>query len=370
VNTSTWGIYVHVPWCRVRCPYCAFYVQPDRHAAWSLWAEAVVREYRLRQSDFGGRANTLYIGGGTPSRLPIPDLDHLIGEISLQPGAEVTAEANPEDIEDTWLDGAVAAGVNRISLGIQTFNKRFARLLNRAHSVERASEVAARVSQAGLRSWSVDLMFALPGQTLDDLRVDLEQILAINPPHVSLYGLTIEAGTPFERARDRGQLVPPSDDLWREMYDLLVSRLENAGLKRYEVSNFAREGHRSQHNASYWKGCPYMGLGPSAHGLLPDGRRYVNIADALGYPSKVDPTASLDTPSPKEAAVDLLVSGLRATEGISLRKLGVPLRPEAISHLVRGGLLTHHEDQIALTPEAFPICDAVVGRLVEALQGG
>ena len=370
MSTSSWGIYVHVPWCRVRCPYCAFYVQPDRDAEWRSWTEGILREYRFRLPHFGGKAATLYIGGGTPSRLPVSDLERLIDGLSLQPDAEVTVEANPEDIDEAWLEGSQAAGVNRLSLGIQTFNSRFARLLNRAHSVDRAREVVAQVARADLRSWSVDLIFALPDQTLDDLRVDLEQVLAVQPPHVSLYGLTIEPGTPFERARDRGQLIPPTDDVWREMYDLLVEGLESAGLSRYEVSNFARDGHESAHNASYWKGAPYMGLGPSAHGLFPDGRRYINIADAVGYPGQTDPTASIDHPSPREAAVDLLVSGLRATEGISLRKLAVPLCPETVSGLVKGGLLTHRGDQLALTPAAFPICDAVVTRLVEALQGG
>ena len=365
-----WGIYVHVPWCRVRCPYCAFYVQPDRDAAWGSWADAVLREYALRVPHFGERAHTLYFGGGTPSRVPTADLARLGRAIDRVPGAEVTAEANPEDVDAAWLDGAMEAGVNRISLGIQTFNAAFARLLNRAHSVDRAKSVAATVAGAGLRSWSVDVIFALPGQTLEDLRVDIDRILEIEPPHVSLYGLTIEPGTPFERARERGALVPTTDELWREMYDTLVTRLEAAGLARYEVSNFAKSGHRSVHNAGYWEGRPYMGLGPSAHGLCPDGSRYVNISDAAGYPNCADPTGSIDRPTPRQVASDRLLSGLRSTAGIALDQLAVPIRPEPVEALVRSGLLEQRGDQIALTYEGFPIADAIVGRLVEALQGG
>ena len=370
MSTASWGIYVHVPWCRVRCPYCAFYVEPDRDAGWGRWADAILREYRWRLPHFGGLARSLYIGGGTPSRMPVDDLERLCTGIAVQPGAEITAEANPEDIDATWLDGAIAAGVTRISLGVQTFNPRFARLLNRAHSVTQAREVARAVGRSDLRSWSVDLMFALPGQTLEDLHLDIDRILEVEPPHVSLYGLTFEPGTPFERARQSGKLVPASDDTWRQMYDALVRRLEDDGLQRYEVSNFARPGHRSVHNASYWEGAPYMGLGPSAHGHRPDGARYVNLADAAGYGAAEDPTASLERPSPHEAAADHLICGLRSTEGIDLDRLAVPVRGQVVEDLVRGGVLQHRAGRIALTHEGFPIADAVVHRLVDALQGG
>ena len=363
-----WGVYVHVPWCRVRCPYCAFYVQPDRDANWPRWTEGIIAEYEMRKHRFPGRPSTVYLGGGTPSRLPIDDLEHLRRSIDLAPDGEFTAEANPEDVDEQWLSGAIAAGVNRVSLGIQTFNTRFARLLNRAHSVDQAREVASMVSGAGLQSWSVDVIFALPDQTLADLEVDIAEILAIEPPHVSLYGLTIEPGTPFERARDLGRLKPLDDELWRQMYDTLVSRLEAAGLHRYEVSNFARTGHQSRHNRGYWRGHPYMGLGPSAHGFRPDGSRYSNVKDARAYGTIDDPTEYEESPSRIEADTDLLISALRSVEGIQLSALTTNIRPSAIDDLVRGGLLSRDGDRLALTPEGFPIADAVMNRLVEALQ--
>lgn len=365
-----WGIYVHVPWCRVRCPYCAFYVEPDRDADWPGWTGGILREYNARIGDFEVGARTLFIGGGTPSLLPVADLATLVANIALEPGAEVSIEANPEDVDRGWLDAAITAGANRLSLGIQTFNPNFARLLNRAHSVKQAREVAEMVAQTDLKSWSVDLIFGLPGQSLADLHVDIDHVLATGAPHVSLYGLTIEPGTPFERARDRGTLIPASDELWRAMYDALVERLEAAGLHRYEVSNFARPGHRSRHNASYWQGMPYMGLGPSAHGFLPDGRRYVNIRNATGYSQLARPTDTIERPTPTQAAADRIISGLRAVEGIVVDDLPVAIRPGTIDMLVQGGVLSRSGERIALTPAGFPIADAVVNRLVEALQGG
>ncbi len=368
MSGATWGVYVHVPWCRVRCPYCAFYVQPDRDADWAGWTAGVIREYALRKSDFPGSARTFYIGGGTPSLLPIDDLVRLRRAVDLETDGEFSVEANPEDVDERWLDGALEAGVNRLSLGIQTFNADFSRLLNRAHSVDQATEVAASVAASGLRSWSVDVIFALPRQTLADLEIDIERILAIDPPHVSLYGLTFEPGTPFARAQQRRALIGPTDDLWRQMYDLLVERLEGAGLVRYEVSNFAKPGHRSAHNAGYWQGLPYMGLGPSAHGFLPDGSRYINVRDAAGYAGFADPTENRERPTVIDAAADRLISGLRCTEGVDLGELGPPIAASVIDSLVAGGLLYRQDDRIALTSAGFPIADAVVMRLVEALQ--
>src|SRR5690606_28964223 len=183
--------------------------------------DALLAEHARRAPEYGPRAETVFLGGGTPSRLPPAALRRLLAGLPRERGAEVTVETNPEDAEDAWLEAAAEAGVTRISLGLQTFDPARARLLNRASSVERARETARRGAAAGFRSWSVDLIFALPGQTLDDLEVDLGAVLETEPPHVSLYGLTFEPGTPFERARARGRLVPVRDELWRAMYDRL-----------------------------------------------------------------------------------------------------------------------------------------------------
>lgn len=367
-----YGIYVHVPWCRVRCPYCAFYVVPDRgDVPWEVFVDRLLAEYHDRRPAFGDAARTVFLGGGTPSRMPIPALTRLIAGLAREPGAEVSLEANPEDVDQPWLDGAIAAGVNRLSLGVQTLDPALARLLNRAHTVDQATALLGRVGRSGVRSWSLDLIFGVPGQTLADLRRDLEALLAYEPPHVSLYGLTIEPGTPFARGVERGTLIPAGDDLWREMYDHLVERLGQAGLDRYEVSNFARPGHESDHNRGYWHDRPYLGLGPSAHGYAPDGARWVNRKDLARYLAGDDPTETRDGPSAEGLASERLISGMRAREGVDLDQLAhrTGLRPDAnvVEALIRHGLLRREGPRIALALAGYPVADAVVVRLVDAL---
>ncbi len=371
LSANTWGAYVHVPWCKRRCPYCAFYVEVDRATPWEAFVDRVLREHAIRSPEFGERATTVFLGGGTPSRLPSAALARLVAGIPRVPGAEVSAETNPEDASAEWLDGALEAGVNRVSLGVQTLDPRFAALLNRAASVREAAETLDRVRSAGFRSWSVDLIFGLPDQTLDDLRADLDRLLAYGPPHVSLYGLTIEAGTPFERAHAKGTLEPADEDLWREMYDLIVATLRSAGIDRYEVSNFAKAGHRSEHNRLYWSDRPYLGLGPSAHGYAPDGRRWHNVADVGRYLVLDDPTEASELPEGDARATDLLVSALRSVDGLDRAHLGRTtgrrIAAGTVESLVRGGVLREEGERIALTDSGFPLADGISARLADAL---
>lgn len=383
LRDAPWGVYLHVPWCRRRCPYCAFYVEVDRGnrdepsaapsdaVPWDPFVDRIVSEYRSRAPAFAGPARTLFLGGGTPSRMPGPALKRLIAAFALVPGAEITAEVNPEDADARWLAEARDAGVNRVSIGVQTFDPQFARLLNRACTVDEARQTAARVASAGFRSWSIDVIFGLPGQTKADLDADLDRLLATEPPHVSLYGLTIEPGTAFERAFARGKLVPADGDLWRTLYDRLVERLAAVGIHRYEVSNFARDGHRSEHNRLYWTDAPYLGLGPSAHGYLPDGRRYANIANVGRYLAIDDPTETIETPSPRERALDLLISSLRYVEGLSLEHLArrTGLRPDdrTVRAMVRGRLLIEDPFVLRLTDDGFAVADGIAAKLADAL---
>jgi oxygen-independent coproporphyrinogen III oxidase len=373
--TAAHGVYVHVPWCRARCPYCAFAVEPGAAPPdWPPYVAAVLREHVRRRPAFSGRACTLYLGGGTPSRLPVEAVAALVAGLGAASPCwdEVTVEANPEDLHEAWLAGVMAAGVTRISLGVQSTVPEVARRLGRGHTQRRAAEAMALVAGCGVRSWSADLMFAVPGQTLAALDRDLDAILDAGAPHVSLYGLTFEPGTRFDaaRARGRGGVSPVDDDLWRTMYDRLVERLEAAGVRRYEVSNFARPGHRSLHNAGYWADRPYIGLGPSAHGYAPDGARWVNVPELARYLALDDPTESTERPGPEARATDRLVSGLRAVEGVDLAGLGVCVDERVVDGLVRGGVVRRAGSRIALTEAGFPVSDAVVRRLVDALRTG
>lgn len=368
------GLYVHVPWCRAICPYCAFAVRRDTSdTPWQAFVDRVLREAEQRADALNGLADTAFLGGGTPSRLPPAALARLLAGLPIAEQSEISAEVNPEDATIDWLSAAHRAGVTRISLGVQTFDPRFAKLLGRGHTSPQAAEAIRRIAAGGFASWSVDLMFALPGQTLADLERDLDALLRHDPPHVSLYGLTFEPDTPFERRRKSGRLKPPPDNLWRQMYDRIVERFSSAGLERYEVSNFARAGHRCAHNLGYWTGRPYLGLGPAAHGLAADGRRWSNLADPAAYLAADDPTLVSEQPTGEELAIDRLLTAMRCVDGIDLTELatqtGWAPDPASIEALTSGGLLRADGTRIALSDQGFPVADSVVGRLIATLRG-
>ena len=377
-NPRGFGIYVHVPWCRTRCPYCAFNVYPERDALWERWADGVVREWGARAPAFvhspEDRAHSVYFGGGTPSLARPEQLGTILAALPRAADAELTLEANPGGVDRERLAAWRQLGINRLSLGIQTFDERFARLLNRGHTVLEARALCELVADSGLPTWSVDVIFGLPGQSVDDLRQDLSAILALAPPHVSLYGLSYEPGTPFGRAHDQGRMRPLDPELWRAQYDLLVETLGAGGWERYEVSNFARPGHRARHNEATWRGGHYAGLGPGAHGFEPDGHRTVNRAEPADWLS--DWTATRELPSPLEAAIDLVLSTLRHREGLPLPWLEartahrVDLRAlRALLEPPRGAprLLLLERDTLRLSEQGFPLADGIVARVVDAL---
>jgi oxygen-independent coproporphyrinogen-3 oxidase len=323
---------------------------------------------RAREVAFAGCPATLAFGGGTPSRLSPEALGRLV--TALAPAGETSLEANPEDVTEGWLDGVLEAGVDRISLGVQSLRPHVARRLGRAHTVTQARAAMALLAASGVRSWSVDVLFAVPGQTLDDLEHDLADVLDAGPPHVSVYGLTIEDGTRFGRAHARGRFPAVAEDTWREMYDLLVSRLREAGLERYEVSNFARPGHRSMHNGLYWSDRPYLGLGPSAHSYGPDGARWVEARDLAAWLAGAP--QERERPDPVAAATDLLVSALRSIDGLDVAHLesrtGCTVDAAVVRRLVAGGLVRDEPGRLALTDAGFPLCDGIVARLAHGLS--
>ena len=367
--SATYGIYVHVPWCRTRCPYCAFNVYVDDKPPYERWRDGVLAGWADVASAFSGNAHSLYFGGGTPSLAPPALLQTIIGQLPLAPGAEITLEANPGATDAAMLQAFQQAGITRLSLGVQTWNRAHARRLGRGHTIEQTEQLLRDVAALGFNSWSIDLMFGLPDQTLAELETDLQRLLALEPPHVSLYGLSIEPNTPFAQAQDIGQLSLPDAETWRTQYDRIQAVLEGHGWERYEVSNYARPGHRAIHNEQVWRGGRYAGLGPGSHGFHPDGDRTLCAADWKEWDA--DPTPMRTRPTAEEAAVDYLLSSLRHIEGTQLDLLharGHTIGPQTLHTLKNHGLITFSRTKVQLLPEAFPLADGIVRRLISGLE--
>jgi oxygen-independent coproporphyrinogen-3 oxidase len=368
--SADFGVYVHSPWCARRCPYCAFYVVVDPAADHAAWAAGVQRDWAEEAPVFEGEAHSLYFGGGTPSLVDPSLLGGIAAALPLAPGAEVTCEINPGTVSAARLAALRGAGVNRASVGIQTFQPRHARTLSRGHTVGEAEALLALIRQAGFRSWSFDLIFALPGQSVAELDADLDALLRADPPHVSLYGLTFEPGTPLARARAAGRVEAVGEDLWAEMMARIVERLVSAGYERYEVSNFARPGHRAVHNGAVWRGGTYAGLGPSAHGFRPDGTRTVRPADLAAWSAGA--AAAVERPGADEAAADFVLSTLRHVEGTLRGPLRAAFHREVdlvpLAPLLHGGMLRATPDALQLGPAGWDLADGVIRAVLGALR--
>ena len=345
-------------------------MEVDRGPDWNGFVERLIQDWAFQKTWFEGTPKTIFLGGGTPSRLPVKALKHLCDSLVHEQTVEVSMECNPEDLDLPTLEAIRFAGVNRVSIGMQTLNERYARFLNRGCTTKFARELLSKVSRLQWNSWSIDLIFALPGQTEAELRADLETVLELGVPHVSLYGLTWEPGTPFKRALDSGKLTSVPDRAWRRQYDLIRETLSEAGLLQYEVSNFARPGHESLHNQLYWSDCAYMGLGPSAHGYLPDGRRTSHVSDIQQYLHEHTP--SLDRPSDEQHALDMIVGGMRSRNGLDLQRLrektGFTVPNVALTRLTQQEVIHWDGQRIAPTDAGFPISDAIVSHLATNMR--
>jgi oxygen-independent coproporphyrinogen-3 oxidase len=366
-----WGLYVHIPWCRSRCPYCAFntYVDPD--PPFQSYTHALIRQFEAHQLDFKGQPSTVFFGGGTPSLHPPGQIHDLIQAFGPKENAEITLEANPGTVNPDLLGEFLKAGINRISLGIQTFQPKHARFLNRGHSVADAKRLLSDVSRAGFRSWSADLMFALPHQSVADFQSDLDSLLACDPPHISLYGLTAEEGTPYTKALQAGQFPEQDEGLWEEMYDCAVERLSEAGLQRYEVSNWARPGHQSQHNNLYWRGRNWMGIGAGAHGWHPQGLRTVGHALPKQFMAQPTEWASQSKPLARERAIDYLLGALRHNLGVEysvLSQLGWRLNTEKLNHHVQNGLLLRDKNSVRVHGRGWKLINSLLLSVESALE--
>lgn len=316
------GIYVHVPFCKQRCSYCDFYTGlstqliPD-------YIEALVAELHKRKEYLPDkRIQSIYFGGGTPSVLNVQEFERVFQGISdvykLEPQAEITFEANPDDLTKEYLQQIKSLPFNRISIGIQSFDNEALQGINRRHTGEQAVEAVETAQQAGFDNISIDLIYGLPGQTVDNWERQIRKALQLGIQHISAYGLTYEEGTQLWLQREKGLLQSCPDEDMIAMYEILINELSRKGFEAYEISNFARAGYRSRHNSSYWKQIPYLGLGPSAHSFDLSSRQW-NVASTQQYIKALRQGSSFferEELSLRDRYNDYVMLSLRTSEGI------------------------------------------------------
>jgi oxygen-independent coproporphyrinogen-3 oxidase len=374
--TSGLHVYVHVPFCRYRCPYCAFYnVRPDEDRE-SAFLEGTAREigaWRAKGAFESASLDTLYWGGGTPSRLSASGTRRLaelsLGVAPLADELEWTVEVNPADVDEDRFAVYRELGVTRLSVGVQSFDEGRLRFLGRDHGGQRAREAVLGAAAAGFPEISLDLIFNLAVEGSEAAwRGDLETGLELPITHLSLYGLTIEPGTPFRRRTEAGERLTRADDGYGVEYLKACRAARRHGFEHYEVSSFARPGHRSRHNQAYWTGAPYLGLGPAAHSF--DGRRrWANVASLEGWSRALaeggDSREFVETLGPAERELESLYLGLRTARGVDEDH---PLlrRPEGqpvVEGLVERGRLRREGGRVTCTERGFLVLDAILTSL-------
>lgn len=352
------AVYVHIPFCPSRCDYCAFATWTDRHELRSAYTDACLRHIAEVQRQ---PADTVYLGGGTPSQLATADLLRLLEAIDTAPAAEITVEANPEDVSPQWALAAAEAGATRISLGVQSLDAHVLRGLGRRHDPAAARSAVAAIAAAGITSYSVDLIYGGAGETDGSWRATIKGILGLEPAptHVSAYALTVEAGTPLSRDPARH----PDEDVQAARYEIADRMLADAGLEWYEISNWARLGQESRHNLNYWLQGDYLAIGAAAHGHL-DGRRWWNLRTPERYIGAVergdDPVAASEHLDPAQRAFEALELSLRTSHGVPAAALPLGEDP-AFDRLVTPA--PDKSDRVVLTLTGRLLANQVALRL-------
>ncbi len=368
------AVYVHVPFCRRLCGYCAFYsVIPDDNIIQPL-VDALIREIDRSANLQNLAVKTVFVGGGTPTTLPPTQLQRLLKrlrELSIGDSiSEFTVEANPATVTPEIAKIMAEAGVNRVSIGAQSFDPADLAVLERSHQPAQVAKTVAICRQAGIARVNLDLIFAIPGQTLKSWRQSLDAALALQSDHLACYGLTFEPGTRLHDQLRQGLIDRPSQDLDADMFELLISTLTDAGYDHYEISNFARPGCRCEHNLCYWHNHPYLGIGPAAAGLI-DGIRYKNAEDVVGYTRDVlagqTPRREEERLTNEQRARETAMLELRLAEGIERAafqdryKLDPTVFFEsAIGKHTARGLLEVTDRHIRLTRAGLPLADVVI----------
>ena len=371
------GIYVHIPFCKQRCSYCAFY-STTLYNIKESYVDALCKEIAMRK-DYADNAHieTIYLGGGTPSTLSMEQLQKICNTIyatyPVSDTAEVTIECNPDDLTPDFLALLKRLPFNRISMGVQSFNDTQLKRLGRRHDAEKARQAVKNAREAGYDNISIDLIFALPGSTIAEWEHDLDSAIALHPDHLSAYNLTYEEGTPMHRALGRGDFTELSEEENVEQYQLLITKLKQAGYKHYEISNFALPGRESRHNSSYWSDTPYIGCGAAAHSYNGTSREW-NIADIREYIKGIENGErkfEIERLSEEERYNDTILTRLRTAKGIPLEWMKEKFSERLNSYMLKVaekeialGNLKEEDGHLSLTEKGIFISDAVIRELI------
>ena len=376
------SLYIHIPYCVSKCPYCDFNSHVVAEIPEAGYVDALLRElehYGAMEDWRERTVQSIFFGGGTPSTFKPQSIGKLLAWVAatfpINLDCEITLEANPGTVDSEKFFGYRDAGVNRISVGVQSFQPRLLQFLGRTHSADEARRALATVREAGFENFSLDLIYANPGQTLQDLEADLDAALAFQPPHLSAYNLTFEEGTPFHHEYRAGRMKSLGEEEEIAMAEMIQEKLSGAGLSRYEISNYARRGWHSRHNVNYWRSGDYLGLGAGAHSYrvdgsdLAQGRRWSNeknpgryMAQTLEAQPAVVETEAIEF---AKAAGEFMFLGLRMTEGIAVQKFAARFgKPPAdfypkIRDWVDGSLLEETAGHLRLTPKGLLVANSI-----------
>lgn len=382
------GLYVHIPFCERKCIYCNFY-SIETFEGKERYLRAVDREITMRADEIRARGvavgefDTVFLGGGTPSLLSPEEIGTIMAalgrEFTIAEGAEVTMECNPGTLDEGWLAGYRDLGVNRISFGVQSFDDEELRFLSRIHTAEQASQ-SIELARGYFENVSLDLIFALPKQTRERWRSNLQRGVELGTGHISAYSLIFEEGTPLHAMRRAGAVRPIADDLEADMYEETMETLSAYGFEQYEVSNYARPGRECRHNLGYWERQSYLAFGPSAHGFLREGSplRWANVSNLSAWLEGIEnnrlPVASSEEITPSLAIEELIYLGLRS-RGVSLEEFqhfaGESLQeaaPTTVAALCADGYARLADGRLSLTRKGYPFADRFAVELIQQVE--
>lgn len=369
-------LYIHIPFCVKKCLYCDFFSVPYNEQSATEYIDALCRELSLRR-DSASPLKTIYIGGGTPSLLPTGSFEKLFKQLNdsftLSPSAEITVEANPQTIDKTKIDTMLSLGINRLSVGIQSFNNDELKLLGRTHTSDDALRTIEGIRQSGFNNYSVDLMYGIPGQTIDSWQASLSQAVSLSPRHISSYELTPEKNTPLYRLIQSRKITMPDEILVIDMYNHLIAFLSSQGYEHYEISNFALPGYKCVHNLNYWEQGNFIGAGAGASSFI-NVTRSKNTEDIARYKKNLAAGLLPDKEStvigPRESLEEFFFLGLRKTEGVPIaaaENLGVPLI-DICKDLVDEGYLDIEGGYLRFSRTGIVLSNTIIVKLFDRLR--